>query len=128
MSVSRFTLNNLPKGTLSKVPFRVMKDAILGKDYTLTASFIPANTSRKLNKAYRGIDAPTDILSFPLSPHEGEIYINLPEARREAKKFEREFVNFIGFLFIHGLVHLSGLDHGREMEKLEKKYRLQFGI
>ena len=40
----------------------------------------------------------------------------------EAKKFGRDYENFFGFLFIHGLVHLKGFDHGSTMEGLEDTY------
>jgi ssRNA-specific RNase YbeY (16S rRNA maturation enzyme) len=46
----------------------------------------------------------------------------------EAKKFDREYENFLGFLFIHGLVHLKGYDHGSTMESIEIQFRKQFGI
>ena len=53
---------------------------------------------------------------------------NEDEIKREMKEFERKFENFIGFLFIHGLVHLKGYDHSEEMEKEEIKYRILFNI
>lgn len=105
-----------------------MKLAILGKDYGLSWAFISENEIRRLNRIYRNIDAPTDILSFPLSKKEGEIYICLTEAKKEAPKFGREYENFLGFLFIHGLAHLKGYDHGSTMESIETKFRKKFGI
>ena len=48
--------------------------------------------------------------------------------RKEAKKFDREFKNFIQFLFIHGCVHLKGFTHGSRMESEEVKFRKQFGV
>jgi probable rRNA maturation factor len=108
--------------------FQKMKDEILGKDYDLSWAFITPKKMQKLNLIYRNINKPTDILSFPLSKTEGEIYICLSEARKEAKKFDREYENFLGFLFIHGLVHLKGYDHGSTMERIEAKYRKTFGI
>ena len=108
--------------------FKDMKKAILGKDYDLSFAFISAEKIKKLNKIYRNINKPTDILSFPLSKKEGEMYICLSEARKESKKFDRKYENFLHFLFIHGLVHLKGYEHGSTMENIEEKFRKKFGV
>src|SRR5436190_735362 len=83
---------------------------------------------RKLNRSYRRKDCVTDILSFALDKKRGEIFINSKEAEKESKKFGREFENFLSFLFIHGLVHLKGFEHGSRMETQETKFRKKFGI
>ncbi len=83
---------------------------------------------KELNFMYRNKNEPTDILSFPLSKTEGEMYICLSEAKKEAKKFDRKPENFLAFLFIHGCVHLKGYDHGGTMERLEVKFRRKFKI
>lgn len=105
-----------------------MKEAVLGKKYNLSIVFTTRAKIRALNRIYRDKDAATDILSFPLSDIAGEIHLNLNEAKKESKKFGRDFENFIGFLFIHGLVHLEGFEHGSRMEAQEIKFRKQFGI
>jgi probable rRNA maturation factor len=108
--------------------FNEIKNKILGKDYDLSWAFITPKKIQKLNLTYRNLNRPTDILAFPLSKKEGEIYICLSEAKKEAKKFDRDFENFVPFLFIHGCVHLKGYDHGSTMELIEAKFRKQFGI
>ncbi len=123
-----FTITNTTKGKPPRLPFVDMKNAVLGEDYSLELTFCSPKQIQELNKRYRNIDKPTDILSFPLSEKEGEMFICLSESRKEAKKFEREFENFIGFLFIHGLTHLKGLDHGSTMERTERAIRLKFHI
>ncbi len=105
-----------------------MKDAILGKKYELSLVIVSRSEIKELNKEYRGINKPTDILSFPLSSKEGEVFINLDMAKIEAKKFNRTYENFLGFLFIHGLVHLKGFDHSSTMESIEARFRNKFGI
>ena len=105
-----------------------MKDAVLGKKYELSVVIVSRDKIKRLNFSHRGKNVPTDILSFPLSETSGEIFLNLDEAKKEAKKFDRKFENFLGFLFIHGLVHLEGFEHGSRMEALERKYRAKFGI
>jgi probable rRNA maturation factor len=108
--------------------FHKIKEAVLGKDYDLSWAFVSPQEIQRLNLMYRNMNVPTDILSFPLSKKEGEIYICLSEARKEAKKFDRSYENFLLFLFIHGLVHLKGYDHGSTMERIEAKFRKEFGV
>lgn len=123
-----FSIINKTKDTLPSVPFRKIKDAALGKNYNLSLVFIGEKRSRKLNFKYRGKDKATNILSYPLDKNNGEIFITPKVLKREMKKFERSYTNFTGFLFIHGLMHLKGFDHGSRMEGAEKKLRNQFGI
>ena len=123
-----FTLTNTTKAKLPRLAFADMKDAILGKKYELSVIIVGKAEIKRLNKEYRDINKPTDILSFPLSENFGEIYINPEMTKLEAKKFDRKYENFFGFLFIHGLVHLKGFDHGSTMENIEKKFRKDFNI
>lgn len=121
-------IRNTTKGKLPSLPFALIKNTILGKNYELSLVFVGDTRSRNLNRQYRQKDRPTNVLSFPLSESEGEIFLNLKKAKSEAKDFDKAFVPFVGFLFIHGLLHLKGMDHGDAMEKLEKKYCKQFGF
>jgi len=108
--------------------FELIQKTILGSDYELSLVFCTARKIQSLNKIYRNINKPTDILSFPLSKTSGEIFICKSETRKMAKEFDRSYDNFLTFLFIHGLVHLKGHDHGPKMEKLEAKFRKQFSV
>ena len=122
------TITNKTKGKLPSLPFVEIKNSVLGKKYELSVVFIGHRRSRKLNNTYRQKDKPTDILSFPLDDQNGEIYIYLKKARAEAKSFDRTEENFLAFLFIHGLCHLKGMDHGSTMERAEKTIRKKFSI
>ncbi len=108
------------------LPYLSIKEKIVGKSYTLTIVFCSPKESQERNKAYRGKDYPTNILSFPLSENEGEIYICLSKARKDAKEFEMSYNKFLHLLFIHGVLHLKGHDHGSTMEGLEDKLVKQF--
>jgi len=105
-----------------------MADVVLGAEYEGSLVIISSRKSRELNRTYRGKDNSTNILSFPLDKNEGEIFLDLKKARSEAPLFGRSYTNFIGYLFIHGLLHLKGLDHGTKMENAEKKIRTIFKI
>lgn len=113
---------------MSKTLFDQIKKVILGSKYELSLVFTTPVKIKELNKIYRNINKPTDILSFPLSKNTGEIFICKSVAKKEMVKFGRSYENFLTFLFIHGLVHLKGYDHGSKMEKLEKRFRQKFDI
>ncbi len=123
-----FSVNKTIKGKPPCLPFLKIKEAALGKKYDLSLVFISSIRSKTLNKTYRGKDKPANILSFPLSETEGEIFIDLKEASRNAKNFDRKYKNFVALLFIHGLLHLKGFSHGSKMESEEEKIIKKFNL
>ena len=118
MSIS---IQNKTKRSLPKIRFEKILEEVLGNEYELSLVFVGPSLSQKLNNTYRGKNNPTNILSFPLSKKSGEIFIDLTTASKEFKKFEMSFLKFITYLFIHGLLHLKGMQHGDTMERREKK-------
>jgi probable rRNA maturation factor len=77
---------------------------------------------RALNRDFREVDKPTDVLSFPLADPEalrdpatpvflGEIYISLDTARAQARAARRAFQREVAHLAVHGILHLLGYDH-----------------
>jgi rRNA maturation RNase YbeY len=128
MDSESLTITNFTKGKLPRLPFAQMKDEVMGKNYELSLVFAGEQRSKKLNIKYRDKHRSANVLSFPLDKKTGEIFITPVRAKREAKSFNRKFDNFIAFLFIHGLCHLKGMDHGSTMEKAEEKIRAQFGV
>ena len=127
------TSNLKTKKYPEKIPYKKIKEHVLGKTYDLSLVFIGDKLSHKLNYEFRGKDKPTDILTFPVSDDMGEIFINLSYAYKKSKEFDREPENYIAFLFIHGLAHILGYDHenerdAEEMEKFEVKIRKKFKI
>jgi len=127
-AAKNFSLTNKAKGTLPRVPFSRIKDDVLGPDYELSLVLVGDEEARELNMKHRGKDYIPNVLSFELSPNSGEIFINPLEAKRQAREFDRTPTNMIAFLFIHGLCHLKGMDHGATMDRTEAKIRRRFGI
>jgi len=125
-----FILINETKGAPQAcgAPFLLIKNKILGEKYELDLIFVSEKKIHALNKTYRHVDSPTDILSFPLEKKSGEIFICEKIAKKKSKDFEREYNNFLAFLFIHGCVHLLGNKHGKKMEALEAKFRAYFKV
>ncbi len=119
-------LINKTKGKLPRLPFVNMKDKILGKKYELSIVFLSDNEIKKINKKYRNKNKATNILSFELSESSGELLLAPSLIKKEAPKFGMNFQNFTGFLLIHGMLHLIGMDHGSTMEAMEEKWKKYF--
>ena len=75
------------KGKLPSLPFETIKDAVLGQSYELSLVFAGDTLTKRLNKTYRGKDTVPNILSFPLSETEGELFINPHKVKKEKKAF-----------------------------------------
>ncbi len=72
-------------------------------------------TLRRLNKTFRGKNKPTDVLSFPAAANDaeiaGDLAISLETAARQAAAYGHTVRDEVRILLLHGLLHLSGLDH-----------------
>lgn len=104
----------------------------------VSVTFCSAEHIHKLNLEFRGVDKPTDVLSFPLydngefDPDEcqlgaalGDIVISVPRAREQAEELGNSFIREAAFLTIHSTLHLLGYDHERGAEEDELQCRLQ---
>ncbi len=116
------------KGKVPSLPFVAIAEAILGKKYELSIVFATKKESQTLNNQYRGKNYPTNVLSFPLSKNAGEIVMHLPTAKKESANFDMSYADFVGYLFIHGLLHLKGFDHGSTMEQRERFWLKKFNF
>lgn len=99
--------------------FFSIKHEVLGSSYELSLVLIGDARARALARSYRGYDATSNVLSFPLGPNAGEIYLNLAQASREASRFGLTPEGHAHYLFIHGCLHLAGHKHGSTMEEAE---------
>ncbi|MEK7175336.1 MAG: rRNA maturation RNase YbeY [Patescibacteria group bacterium] len=117
-----FFITNKTKIKIPALPLLEIKKDILGDSYSLSLVFLSEKKSKEINKIYRNKNNPTNILSFNLSKKEGEILMCPGVIKKEIKDFGRSFSKLIGFLFIHGVLHLKNFDHSSKMEELEEKY------
>ena len=98
---------------------------------SLGVRFASDRESRRVNRAFRGKDLPTDVLSFPGAPggeenHLGDILISVPTARRQAAAAGHPGERELRILLLHGVLHCLGHDHETdqgEMERLERRLR-----
>lgn len=94
----------------------------LPDDYELSVTFVRSRTIHTINRDYRGIDRPTDVISFAIKddldediPEEikdlGDIFINIDYARKQAIEYGHSYKREVAFLFTHGMLHCLGYDH-----------------
>jgi len=94
-------------------------------DVNLSVVLTDNRRLHKLNRDYLGIDAPTDVLSFPASEADpetgarylGDILISVPYARQGAKEAGHPLESELQLLVVHGVLHLLGHDHAKPKEK-----------
>jgi probable rRNA maturation factor len=145
-----FEITNLNS---NKIPFaktflKKVKEEIIGKKYDLSVVFLNNKESRRLNREHRNKNKSSNVLSFPIlepgdidpesgkkSDGAGEIFVNI-DAVSDASEFDvlaqkigkRKMADqkYLLYLYIHGLLHLKGFDHGDKMEKQEEKFLKKF--
>jgi probable rRNA maturation factor len=131
--INRQRLRVIDKTSVAQLSRRVL-DKIGREDATLTIAFIRDRLMRQLNRDYRGLDKPTDVLSFAYpetedhheSNHLGDVVISIETAVRNAGELGLPLEREIEHLTIHGTLHLAGYDHETddgEMNRLEKRLR-----
>jgi len=108
----------------------------------LSAVFDCDASIRHLNERWRGIDKPTNVLSFPAFPLKagerpkallGDIVFALETIQREAEQQQKKFEDHLTHLMLHGILHLLGFDHQTEkeavaMEHIERVILAEYAI
>jgi probable rRNA maturation factor len=89
---------------------------------------------RRLNRQFRGADYATDVLSFPAEPDAGilgELAISAARASAQARQFGHSRLDEIRVLMLHGVLHLTGMDHetdGGRMARAEARWRKKLAL
>lgn len=114
----------------------------LGSNFEMSVTIVDNNRIHEINKEYRKIDRPTDVISFAIEDNDeedfeiffdtldkeedfeiprllGDIFISIDKAEEQANEFGHSFDREIGFLAVHGFLHLNGYDHQTEEEEHE---------
>lgn len=108
----------------------------------VSVTFVSNDRIQEINREYRHKDSPTDVISFALEElGEGEIelagmemprilgdiIISIPKAKEQAEEYGHSFLRELGFLSVHGFLHLLGYDHMTQEDEKEM-FTLQKGI
>lgn len=99
------------------------------EDIELSCIFVDDKKIHQINKEYRQVDRPTDVVSFALEDNDvllvegmprslGDIFISIDRAKVQAEQYGHSIKREMCFLFTHGLLHLLGFDH---IDKEEEK-------
>ena len=134
MSIGIFnkTEEKIDKSFVRKVVKHTLKKMEAEKS-EVNIIFVGSEEIHEINKTYRNVDRPTDVISFALEDTEdvtvyeervlGDIYICLDKVHEQAKEYGHTEIREMAFLIVHGLLHLLGYDH---MIKEEEK--IMFGL
>ena len=114
--------------TFNEYYVKIFNELKLKGEYITDVTIVDNETIHKINREYRNVDRPTDVISFAFMDEEinpdsdfinlGEIYISLDKAHEQAEEYGHSFLRELSFLTCHGLLHLLGYDH---MEKEDEK-------
>jgi probable rRNA maturation factor len=114
----------------------------------VSVTFVTNERIQEINREYRDKDAPTDVISFAMEEMgEGEVEVNgaglprvlgdiiisVPKAKEQAAEYGHSFARELGFLAVHGFLHLLGYDHmneadEKEMFTLQKEILNEYGL
>ncbi|MBM7453555.1 putative rRNA maturation factor [Acholeplasma morum] len=85
----------------------------------MSVIFLTSDAIKTMNRDYRGIDKVTDVISFPDKEDDyiGDIFICLDRAKEQASDYNHSIEREIGFLSVHGYLHLLGYDHHTEEDE-----------
>lgn len=130
------------KEVINLVGQEIERRFTLGEETEVSITFVDNELIKDLNRDYRGIDEPTDVLSFafddavegvsimPVKDVQlhllGEIVLSLEKVQSQAEEYGHSFFRELAFLTVHGLLHLLGYDHQaeqdtKEMRKMEEE-------
>jgi len=122
---------------VKKIVRQVLKSGGVAPPYEVSLVFTDSETVKQLNRDYRGIDEPTDVLAFNMLPQKGadssfalppdgvtrigEVIISYPQAAEQAKEQGHSPERELALLIIHGILHLLSYDHEEPEEESEMR-------
>lgn len=128
---------------INNIVIQCLKYEEFDEDYEVSLSFVDNEEIHNLNKEFRNVDRPTDVLSFPLIEDDfniqleekalGDIVISLEKALEQSIEYNHSFEREVAFLVCHSMFHLMGYDHDNDentkiMRKKEEDVLSKLGI
>ena len=115
-------------------------EKILNKKLYISLTLTTPEQIQKINKEYRNIDNPTDVLSFPMFEKDelkevlentendleevlGDIIISVEKIYEQAEEYGHSFERELAYMVVHGFYHLMGEDHMEEQEKQQMRIK-----
>lgn len=145
---TNFELTDEIKETLEKVCFKSLQYEEFNEDCEVSLSIVTNDEIHDINKQFRNIDSPTDVLSFPQLTFEegeeadvnengeivlGDIIISIDRAKEQAEEYGHSLKRELAFLSVHSMLHLMGYDHmvpeeEEDMFRRQKEILIEAGI
>ena len=124
---------------MRRITRQVLKAENVAPPYEMSLVFTDSETVQRLNRDYRGVDEPTDVLAFHMLPQKeagsffalppdgvlrlGEVIISYPQAVEQAKEQGHSVEQELALLIIHGILHLLGYAHEKPEEEAKMRAR-----
>ena len=114
---------------------KIFDELKLKGEYITDVTIVNNEEIHKINRDYRKVDRPTDVISFAFLDEEserklkggpinlGQIIISYEKAEEQSKEYEHSITREMVFLFVHGMLHLLGYDHMNEEDE-----KVMFGL
>jgi probable rRNA maturation factor len=129
----------IDEGWVRRIARTVLKAERVAPPYEVSLVFTDSETVKQLNRDYRGVDEPTDVLAFYMLPQKGadssfalppdgvtrlgEVIISYPQAVEQAREQGHSPEKELALLIIHGILHLLGYDHEEPREEAKMRAR-----
>ena len=143
-----FELTDEIKKMLEKVCLKSLQYEEFNEDCEVSLSIVTNDEIHDINKQFRNIDSPTDVLSFPQLTFEegeeadvnengeivlGDIIISIDRAKEQAEEYGHSLKRELAFLSVHSMLHLMGYDHmvpeeEEDMFRRQKEILIEAGI
>lgn len=135
ISYNEITKESNEEEIINKVVQTVLELENIKHDLSIYITLTNNEEIHKINKEYREVDRPTDVLSFPMYEREeienlrieksddieeilGDIIISIPKVKEQAEEYGHSYERELAYLTTHGMLHLLGYDHMIEEEKV----------
>lgn len=145
---TNFELTDEIKETLERVCLKSLQYEEFNEDCEISLSIVTNEEIHDINKQFRNIDSPTDVLSFPQLTFEegeeadvnengeivlGDIIISIDRAKEQAEEYGHSLKRELAFLSVHSMLHLMGYDHmvpeeEEDMFRRQKEILIEAGI
>lgn len=143
------TVDSEVEELIRKLLSHAAAEEALSGELEVAVTFMTDEAIREVNAQYRGKDVPTDVISFALEEMTegevaivaeegmptvlGDILISVETATRQAEEYGHDFMREMGFLALHGFLHLLGYDHMTEDDETkmfgrQKEILASFGL
>ncbi len=119
LEINNLTKSKVDKKFLEKVAIKTLNFLNFEEKTEISLVIIGEARMRNLNKKYRGKNRVTDVLAFDY----GELFICLPQAKKQAKRLGHSFEQELATLLIHGILHLAGYT-----DEISKEYKKMMDI